>query len=95
MLDEIYTINEEEFPTEIKLEQSEMFLIKGFQKGELNAEEQKRVFDIICKKICRLGFNPYMKGDAGQTAFNSGIQKVGHVLVTLAVQSLTIKKENK
>ena len=93
MDEDTYTIQDDEFPSEIALAHSEMLLVRAFHHGELDSDGQKQVFDLICKKICRLGYNPHAKGDHDQTAFNSGIQKVGHILVSLAAQSLN--KEGK
>ena len=73
------------FPKGVALTEQDIHAIKLLQKGEADADQQKQVFDTICKRICRLGFNPHMDGDPYTTSFNSGIQKAGQLLAYIAI----------
>lgn len=73
------------FPKNITLTEDDIHAIKLLQKGEADADRQKQAFDMICKKICRLGSNPHMDGDPYATSFNSGIQKAGQLLAYIAI----------
>ncbi len=72
------------FPKNIALSGDDIHAIKLFQRGEAAPEQQTRVFDLVCKRICRLGFNPHTDGDPYTTSYNSGIQKVGQLLAYIA-----------
>lgn len=72
------------FPKVVSLTEEEIYTIKLLQKGEADTDQQKIAFDLICKRICRLGFNPHTDGDPYTTSYNSGIQKVGQIVAYIA-----------
>lgn len=71
------------FPRSIELTEWEIHALKAFEKGEASADQQKKAFNLICKRLCRLGQNAQAE-NPHDTSFNCGVQMVGQILAYIA-----------
>lgn len=80
------------FPRDIELTEEEDHALKLLNKGQAEAEHQMMAFDVILKKICRVGANPHA-ADSHDTAFNAGLQAAGHTLIQIVSTPFKEKEE--
>lgn len=70
-------------PLELVVNEEDIHLIKGLNRGSLDADDQKKAFDVIVKKFCRVG-NVSLNQDAHTMAASEGMRITGLNLLHIA-----------